>query len=298
MTSTGGAGEPCEICGAALQDWELAPGQVLGRCSSCGHIRRDLDRCPAAHRTPAWGGEAELDRVRLALTYHRVRSLLRDVQLRDRAPRVFEAGFGSGALLRRFLDDGAEVGGADPGGLERDVDPVLAASGALVAGPLDDATPGAGTYDLVLAVHVVEHVPDPWAFVAACRRLLHPRGRIVLVTPAADSRGLARWGSSWWMLEDPTHVRFFSALSLALLLARSGLSEVRVGRPLADSLSVDAASLVRHRAAVRGEAGEPAGVLPQRSTRLLAAASVPAVLAVRAALSSARPSLQAVAVRP
>ncbi len=287
--------EPCEICGSGLGAWELAPGQTLDRCASCGHVQRDLARCPAGHRAGAWGGEAEMDRVRLGLTFRRVRAELHAPRGASSPARVFEAGFGSGTLLRRFLDSGADVAGADPGGLRTPVDPLVAAGGLLFDGPVDAVTEGLDSYDLVLGVHVVEHVADPWAFVRACARLARPGGRVVLVTPAGDSTGLSRSGWSWWMLEDPTHVRFFSAVSLALLVARSGLDVRAVTRPLADSLSVEAASLVRRR---RGELTVGgAGVLADRPTRLAAAASLPVVLAARLLSPRLRPALQVVAAR-
>jgi SAM-dependent methyltransferase len=277
------AAASCEVCGAGLVPVSLRRGGVLDACPSCGHLMRDLGRCPARARDFAWGGEDDMDRVRLALTYRRLAGLL------QRPPRaVFEAGFGSGALLRRFADAGAEVGGADPGSLQVAVDPVVAAAG-VEAVPVEDVTGGEGRYDLVYGVHVVEHVPDVWTFVSACCRLLAPGGRLALVTPAGDSAGLRTYGSSWWMLEDPTHVRFFSARSLSELLTRSGLVDVEVTRPLTDSLAVDAASTAR---ALRRRPA-PRGVLPSLATRIAVVASLPLVLPARALAPRARPTLLA-----
>jgi SAM-dependent methyltransferase len=279
-------GSACEICDAPLLTWRLGVGDELGRCPSCGHVVRDLVRCPAGSRDRAWGGEAEMDRVRLALTYRRLRGLA-GPGLRT----VFEAGFGSGALLRKFADSGVSVAGADPGGLGVRIDPVVLAGGALTFGPVEEATGPPGGYTLVIAIHVVEHVPDPAGFVAACASLLAPAGRLVLVTPAGDSAGLRRFGASWWMLEDPSHVRFFSARSLGLLLAQAGLSQVSIERPVTDSLGVEAASSVRRLR--RAPAAD--GVLPSLGTRLAVLASLPVVLPARAVSRQLRPTLQAVA---
>jgi SAM-dependent methyltransferase len=285
----------CEICAGVVDAWELEPGQLLGRCRGCGHVHRDLDSAPAAHRGESWGGGDDLDRVRLALTYRRLRGLVR-ASGGERAPRVFEAGYGSGALLRRFLDDGAQVAGADPGALGRPVDPVVSAGGGLVTAPVEHVTQGRGSYDVVLAVHVVEHVPDPWVFVAACRDMLRRGGVLAVVTPAGDSTMLPAFGSAWWMLEDATHVRFFSRVSLALLLTRSGLTSVDTSRPVADSLAVEAASWLRRGAGMSPR--EEHGALARPAARWAVAVSLPAVLVARAAAPRWRPCLQAVAVRP
>ena len=93
-------------------------------------------------------------------------------------------------------------------------------------------------------------------------------------TPAGDSSGVDRYGAAWWMLEDPTHIRFFTADSLARAAERAGFVDIEVRRLLLDSLSVDAASLAR---AVRpGE--RPRGVLGSRSVLAAAVASVPLVI--------------------
>ena len=277
---------PCEVCGGALAPWPLSARDVLERCSRCAHVQRDLARCPAGARDAAYGGDPAMDRVRTALTYRRLARAGR------RAPRsVYEVGYGTGALLRRFLDAGAAVGGTDPGALQVEVDALVRAQPGVVTAPLDEAPPAAA--ELVYAVHVVEHVPDVAAFVAAAVARTSPDGSLLLVTPAGDSASLERSGAAWWMLEDPTHVRFFSARSLALAAEAAGLVDVRVTRPLLDSLSVEAASLVRAR---RGSG--PRGALTRRSTRLLAVASLLVVVPLRLARPRRRPSLQLVARRP
>lgn len=277
----------CEVCGGRTADWVLGPGAVLDRCTGCGHLRRDLHRCPAGARAGAWGGEARLDGVRLELTYRR---LLRALPSPPR--RVFDVGYGTAALLRRFLDAGADaVDGTDPGALGLAADPVVAARGGLRTIPVEEVPAPQRGYDLVTAIHVVEHAPDPAGFVRACVRLLAPGGTLVLLTPAGDSDGLRLFGPAWWMLEDPTHVRFFSAESLRRLLSDAGLG-TRVERLVTDSLAVEAASLRRR----LGRSPEQ-GVLAAGTTRAMAAASLPLVLPARALRPRLRPTLQATAVR-
>jgi SAM-dependent methyltransferase len=274
------------VCGSGLIDWRLSDQDVLQRCTFCRHVQRDLMACPAGARDLAYGGEPAMDRVRTALTFRRLRRTL------PQPPRsVFEVGYGSGALLRRFLDAGATVAGADPGALHVPVDDVVARqpdvmSTAFASAPALDA-------ELVYAVHVVEHVDDVGDFFSAAAARLAPGGVLVIVTPAGDSRSLARFGSSWWMLEDPTHVRFFSARSLTLAARAAGLQGVRVSRPVMDSLSVEAASIARRRSG-----GGARGALTRRSTRLVAVASLPVVLPVRLLAPRWRPVLQLVARRP
>lgn len=284
----GEAADPrCEVCDGPVRGQAVRGGCVLERCERCGHLVRDLDRCPADHRDLAYGGEPTLDRIRLDLTYREL--------VRDGVPeRVLEVGFGAGTMLRRFLDDGAQVAGVDPDQLQVGVDEVVRAKGDLRTGGIEEATDLPGEQDLVYGIHVLEHVVDPHAALRSSFDLLRPGGRASFLTPAGDSTGLTRYGAAWWMLEDPTHIRFFTADSLARAARTAGFVDVEVRRLLLDSLSVDAASLAR---AVRpGE--RPQGVLGSRPVLAAAVASLPFVLGQRLVSPRSRPTLQLLARRP
>lgn len=264
----------CEVCGEAASGWVLRGGGSLDRCTSCGHLHRDLTAAPADHRDHAYGGEPTLDRLRLELTYRAL--------VADGVPgRVCEIGFGAGGLLRRFHDAGALVSGIDPDQLGRQIDPLVREHGDLRVGVVEDLAPGSLHADLVIGIHVLEHVRDPIVTLERVRSFLAPGGRAVFYTPAGDSSGLRAYGRAWWMLEDPTHVRFFTADSLARAARRAGFTSVRIDRPLLDTLSIDAASLARLRRPV-----SPRGALS--SSAVLAAGALSAPLAVGARLLAPR----------
>jgi SAM-dependent methyltransferase len=308
----------CEVCGAGLQDWRLRGGGVLQRCPDCRHVQRDFTDCPANARDAGYGGDPGLDAVRLRLTERRLRALV------PHGRSVFEIGYGSGALLRRFLDAGWAVGGVDAGQLEVDVDPEVRRRGALTSGQLEDMVPATsagadpdaaaaaesdgadpdaakggaaadgGQYDLVVGVHVLEHLTDPEKGLAAAYRLLRPGGTLALITPTADSAGADWFGAAWWLLEDPTHLRFFSPDSATRSLRRAGFDGVRVRRLALDNLSMEVASLRRRAQPVH----RPAGVLPERGTVLSALVTAPITVTARLAHPRLRPSLELTAHRP
>ncbi|HEV7653767.1 MAG TPA: class I SAM-dependent methyltransferase [Mycobacteriales bacterium] len=269
--------------------------------------------------------------MRLRLTERRLRALV------PHGRSVFEIGYGSGALLRRFLDAGWAVGGVDAGQLEVDVDPEVRRRGALTSGQLEDMVPATsagadpdaaaaaesdgtdpaaaaaaesagadpdaaevgaaadgGQYDLVVGVHVLEHLTDPEKGLAAAYRLLRPGGTLALITPTADSAGADWFGAAWWLLEDPTHLRFFSPDSATRSLRRAGFDGVRVRRLALDNLSMEVASLRRRAQPVH----RPAGVLPERGTVLSALVTAPITVTARLAHPRLRPSLELTAHRP
>lgn len=113
------------------------------------------------------------------------------------------------------------------------------------------------------------------------------------LTPAGDGTAVERYGAAWWMLEDPTHVRFFTADSLTRAAEAAGFVDIEVRRLLLDSLSVDAASVAR---AVR-PGPRPRGVLASRAVVASAVASLPIVLAQRLVRPRTRPTLHLLARR-
>lgn len=262
---------------------------MLTRCTDCGHLVRDLDRAPAGHRDLAYGGEPTLDRARLALTYRAMRRSAPDGGVRS----VFEIGYGTGSLLRRFLDDGAHVAGADPDQLGLAVDEQVRRHGDLAHGTVEEIEPGSLEADLVYGVHVLEHVLDPARTLRVAHDLLRPGGQVQFFTPAGDSIGPRAYGAAWWMLEDPTHVRFFTARSAEQALRDAGFTDIEVRRPLLDSLTTDAGSLARR----VSRSVRPHGALGSRAVLAGALATTPAVVAVRAAYPAARPTLQLIARR-
>jgi SAM-dependent methyltransferase len=202
--------------------------------------------------------------------------------------RVFEMGFGGGALLRRFLDDGAEVSGADPEQLGVAIDAEVASRGRLWREPVEAVDPVGHEVDLVYGIHVIEHVADVESTLQVARRLLRPGGRLALFTPAGDSLGLRWFGSDWWLLEDPTHVRFFTAQSIRRACQQAGFGRVRVRRLWLDNLTMEGASVARR---LRVGSAEPGGVLSSRWTMALALLSAPAVVMARGLVPRLRPTL-------
>lgn len=78
-------------------------------------------------------------------------------------------------------------------------------------------------YDVISAISVLEHVPDPLGFVANYARLLKPGGRLVLVTPNLTPLSAMVARASSPAVTPPFHINLFNPVSLKALLDRSGL---------------------------------------------------------------------------
>jgi SAM-dependent methyltransferase len=86
-----------------------------------------------------------------------------------------------------------------------------------------------------LALHVVQHLPRPAAFIADVRRCLRPGGHLLITAPANDGRPLTS-PNLYWRLRAafyqrvPGVVRFYDTSSLRDLLEGQGLSVVECSR--------------------------------------------------------------------
>ncbi len=87
---------------------------------------------------------------------------------------------------------------------------------------------GSHAFDLVVSWHVIEHVPDPLAFLRACRSCLRPGGYLVLKTPNVASL-VARLNRGAWSWANPvTHLVLFSPKTLKNALEKSGFQMKQV----------------------------------------------------------------------
>jgi SAM-dependent methyltransferase len=86
------------------------------------------------------------------------------------------------------------------------------------------------TFDLAIAIEVIEHVADPVSFITAIWGLLAPGGHLLLSTGNARSATAKRSGLGWYYLDPPAHLSYFDDRNIAQLLRRAGFDEVRVRR--------------------------------------------------------------------
>ena len=136
--------------------------------------------------------------------------------------RVLDLGCGDGALTG-LLADAAGASGSVTG-----VDVAQAALArarkrrpelTFTLAPIDGALPfDDGSFDVVWASEVIEHVADTARWLSEVRRVLVPRGRLLLTTPSHGRLRLAVGGIERYSEPLGDHLHLYSARSLRELL--------------------------------------------------------------------------------
>src|SRR5918998_2562281 len=144
-----------------------------------------------------------------------ISSFVREIcsRIRDRRPKILDVGCGTGANLV-MLGEFGEAHGIDVSHdalsfcQERGLENVK--HGAAEELPYED-----GTFDLVTALDVVEHLDDDLAGLSEMRRVLRPGGRVLLFVPAF----MFLWG-----LQDEVsnHRRRYRLSQLRRVLEKAG----------------------------------------------------------------------------
>jgi 2-polyprenyl-6-hydroxyphenyl methylase / 3-demethylubiquinone-9 3-methyltransferase len=99
---------------------------------------------------------------------------------------LLDIGCGGGLLSEPMTRLGATVTGVDPSERNISTASVHAAELELAidyrTGIAEDLARSSERFDIILAMEVIEHVPDPSAFIATCAGLLNPGGLLLVAT--------------------------------------------------------------------------------------------------------------------
>jgi SAM-dependent methyltransferase len=201
------------------------------RCGQCGLIRLDPQPSPDELRRyyPAnywFAPDASLvarleERYRRAVLHGHVRFVERALRSSRALGPLLDVGCGGGLFLGMMRERGFRVAGldfsCDAAALAWRLHGAPAVVADLVRAPFR-----AGTFGGITMSHVLEHLADPRAYLAAAHRLLEPDGRLVIFIPNAASWQFRLLGRRWNGIDVPRHLFDYRDRDMERLLADAG----------------------------------------------------------------------------
>jgi SAM-dependent methyltransferase len=238
---------PCNYCAVddASVRFEAGEAQVsqIVQCNRCGlmyasprvyvpdHVSIETYDPEYIIQQVETSGRLRLEKELLQVhDYARTRSLLG--QLHPGRGSLVEVGCGLGMLLEEFRKDGWEVLGIEPNRgycrlIEKDLG-IRVIPTILESAGIPDASA-----DVVVMLHVIEHVPDPLGTLQEIYRILKPGGHLVMETPRYDTVTFRLLGKRERSLNCCGHIYFFTTETLRRAYEKAGFRTVRcdyVGR--------------------------------------------------------------------
>jgi SAM-dependent methyltransferase len=229
---------PCFICGSDASEARFRPDVrpwghhdpfVLRRCSACGLVFNS-PRLPAEGLADLYrrnyyffARPAVMEVKRIAAAYLRTMA-----HLPAGGPRLLEVGSAKGymlALLRRL---GWKVTGVEIA--DTAAEHSRRAFGVEVfTGTLEEfRRQSSMKFDVVLAQDVLEHVPDPAAFLQALYESVAPGGRLLIDTPNVGGRSVKSVGERWRGF-NPFHIYLFDRDTLTRAVVNAGFTVEAIG---------------------------------------------------------------------
>jgi SAM-dependent methyltransferase len=144
------------------------------------------------------------------------------------SPRLLEIGCASGYFLTRALDRGFDAVGVEPGMAAVAHSPAHTRS-RIVNDELRKGLFDPGSFDVVCAFQIFDHVLDPNEFLALVHHYLKPGGKLVQIHHDITSflpRALGRRASTY----DVEHIHLWSPATMQKILSKNGFTPVRVAR--------------------------------------------------------------------
>jgi len=227
-------GAVCFRCGLpGERHWDLDPFALV-ECPSCGQAFMS-PRLNEAGRMALYGNAKYFDdgvyrstgaqAMQRRWSSGRLDLIERHLGGRDDR-RIFEVGCAYGMFLEAARDRGFGLGG-----LEYSAVAAAKASerlGVNIHVGEVVSLPATEDYDSVAFWDVIEHVPDPGAFLAAAAGLTKPGGVLAFSCPNFDSLPARLLRTKWWTLKPHKHIWHFRKKDLRRMVREAGLEMITI----------------------------------------------------------------------
>lgn len=210
----------CRLCGSLARLVGARADVRLAACQRCAFVSGfPTQQLEAKHYDGYHAGPAPADPIA------RYDEWLSRAEAELGVGRLLEVGAGRGGLVRQALSRGWIVSATELSSVGLSA---LRSMGVdFFAGDLLDAPFPERSYDLVVALELLEHIPDPTAYLRRLALLARPGGLLLLTTPNYGGLTRRMLGMRWRVIAAE-HLGYFTASTLKPALVGAGFVPLAV----------------------------------------------------------------------
>ena len=217
---------PCPACVACdARIWGRKNGFSLLRCSQCQTVF--TDHLPADEEEHSYENYYRPDNFKKPdFLNRRLDEIMAGMAPFRQSGRLLDIGCGGGEWLHAARRAGWQAQGLEVGA---PVVEYLREQGFEVFhGFLEEAKYPDEQFDVVLAIEVLEHVPDAGAILREIARVLRPGGVLWATTPHGSGISARLLREKWSVVAPPEHLQLFGKRGMHHMLRAAGFSQTRV----------------------------------------------------------------------
>jgi SAM-dependent methyltransferase len=229
----------CPACGAGeFLTFDLGGGNRLRRCTTCATVSAPDYADPSEVYVDGYmfgeAGDFGLDVRHPDFQRYLVRVAHRRMSFIERATglargSLLDVGSGTGEVLMVARERGWRTQGVEP---ERTAAEMARSRGLKVEiAALEESGLPVGSFDIVSAFHVLEHIPDSRAFLRTLRRWARPGGFVAIEVPNFKSVQRRRLHENWTGFRPREHIVHFTPETLRRTFRAAGLEPMFIRSP-------------------------------------------------------------------
>ncbi|MFH4963823.1 class I SAM-dependent methyltransferase [Gaetbulibacter sp. M235] len=201
-----------------------------------------LDKLPAYYKSEDYISHTDSKRNLFEKTYHSIKriALKRKLKLIEAYSKegksLLDFGCGTGDFLQIAKDGGWEVYGIEPNDEARKIankkteNSVFNSENLL---KLENSR-----FDVITLWHVLEHLPNLNEHISIFKKLLKPKGTLIIAVPNFKSYDAKFYKNFWAAFDVPRHLWHFSKTSISKLVSKENMHVVKTYPMLFDAFYV------------------------------------------------------------
>jgi len=156
--------------------------------------------------------------------------LKKSLNIHPGAKSLLDVGAGAGLLIRAAKEKGINSTGVEPSSYfvnkAKELFEIDLLTGSVPHKDIENKT-----FDIIFAIDVLEHVPNPLEFLNVLKSYMHKNSTLVIATPDNNSIACKFLKQKWWHYRI-AHIGYFNKFSIQKAAEKCGFHIIKIKRPV------------------------------------------------------------------